>query len=559
VARHLLTLGKLVANAAACALVVPLLLLSLLLLLNPDLSPGVTDLLAGWVVLFVNYGLFILVLFPLLVSAVRFFAARPLRLEWFHLKSTVWFLVGGVGITSGIFTFNLTRAGDLMGEREEAFLGAALAMLALCWLIGTALAAAAQRSRGPAGSRRHWIALALLAGAGPLLLLPALQVAEGFSSSRSATHELPSRGGSVLILGIEGASFSEILPLVSEGRLPHLARLLKEGAYGSLATVSPCSSAPAWASLSTGMRPERHGIKAPYLYSMAGVRGEVRHAPAGLLFGRWPRKPWLSSRSVGERDFRASPLWKILDRFRVEASFLGWPLAGQGHPEGLGEESDERAALAREWGRLLLGGAPGGASPEPEADLLREIRIDLDLFAATLRLASSPGPRIVATHLPGLGFAGSRFLAFHHPETFWDVTEEEIERYGHVLERYYEMLDEQIGKVIDRRPEEGYVLILSAYGTAPVSDLPVLLRRLAGLPAPSGGHDSAPAGILILSGPGVAAGRQVDGLRVTDAVPLTLYLLGLPVGLDMDGRLPRRLFHRSSLEANPITFIPGYG
>ncbi len=558
-ARHLLTLGKLVANAATCALVVPLLLLSLILLLNPDLSPGVTGLLAGWVVLFVNYGLLILALFPLLVSAVRFFAAHPLRLEWLHLKSTVWFLVGGVGITAGIYTYNLARAGDLMGEREKALLGAALAMLALCWLIGTALAVAAQRSRGPAGSRRRWIALALLAGAGPLLLLPALQVAERSSAGRSPTPELPSRGGSVLMLGIEGASFSELLPLVSEGRLPHLARLLKEGAYGSLATVNPCSSAAAWASLSTGMRPERHGIKAPRLYGLAGVRGEVRHAPAGLLFGRWPREPWLRSRSVGERDFRASPLWRILDRLRVEASFLGWPLAGQGHPEGLGEESEERAAVAREWRRFLLGGAPGGASPDLEEALLREIRTDLDLFAATLRLAAVPGPRIVATHLPGLGFAASRFLAFHRPEPFWNVAEEDLERYGHVLERYYEMLDEQIGRVIERRPEGGHLLILSAYGTAPVSDLPVMLRRIADLPAPSGGHDSAPAGILILSGPGVAAGRQVDGLSVTDAVPLTLYLLGLPVGLDMDGRLPRRLFQRSSLEANPITFIPGYG
>jgi predicted AlkP superfamily phosphohydrolase/phosphomutase len=127
------------------------------------------------------------------------------------------------------------------------------------------------------------------------------------------------------------------------------------------------------------------------------------------------------------------------------------------------------------------------------------------------------------------------------------------------LSRYYEMLDGWIGEVREAVHPGGYLLVVSAYGSEPLSGLRRAARRIAGLPDQWGGHDAGPAGVLLLSGPGVMEGRQVDDLRVIDVLPLSLYLLGLPVGRDMEGRLPRRLLSRPFLEANPITLISSYG
>jgi predicted AlkP superfamily phosphohydrolase/phosphomutase len=68
---------------------------------------------------------------------------------------------------------------------------------------------------------------------------------------------MPSR---VFVFGIDGATFDVILPMVKEGRLPHLARLLREGTSGPLqSTIHPITPA-AWSSFATGVNPGRHGV-----------------------------------------------------------------------------------------------------------------------------------------------------------------------------------------------------------------------------------------------------------------------------------------------------------
>jgi len=51
-----------------------------------------------------------------------------------------------------------------------------------------------------------------------------------------------------------------IRPWVQEGRLPHLARLIEEGASGELRSSVPPVTAPAWISFMTGKNPAKHGV-----------------------------------------------------------------------------------------------------------------------------------------------------------------------------------------------------------------------------------------------------------------------------------------------------------
>ncbi len=64
----------------------------------------------------------------------------------------------------------------------------------------------------------------------------------------------------VLILGLDGATFDIIKPLVAQGKLPHLARLMREGTHGVLASPFPPITPTAWTSFMTGGTPGRHGI-----------------------------------------------------------------------------------------------------------------------------------------------------------------------------------------------------------------------------------------------------------------------------------------------------------
>jgi hypothetical protein len=558
VTRHLLTLAKLAANAALSALVLPLLLAALVFHLNPELSPGLADLAGFWFGFLLGYGLPLLVLFPLMVAMVRFFATRELRLGWFHLKSTVWFLVATIGVACVIYYFNHRLSRDLLNERDRDRLLAALSIMFICWLAATVMASLAQMKSGSEAEKRRIIALVLLAAGVPASsLVWAVSGESGRTISAAPLVETDERA-SVLLLGIEGATFSKILPMVSEGRLPNLGAMIKAGASGPMATSMPCRWSSAWASVSTGMLVSKHGIGELRRYSLLGLSMELRRVPTGLFMRQWLPDALLQHRPVRADDLRSAPLWAIADEMRVEAAFAGWPLAAR-RPRGTAAEQVERGQRARLIHRRLLGGGDGGSNPAAEADLLRAVIADLEVLDATLRLAGDSPPKLLAAYLPGLGLAGARFQTMERGEELSDLAGGVGEEYSNVLSRYYELLDRWIGELREAMPDQSNILIVSAYGTEPLGVIPRMARALAGLDTPSGVHDAGPAGVLLLEGPGVSAGRHVDDLHIADVVPLTLYLLGLPVGQDMDGRLPRRLFPRRSLNARPITFISSYG
>ncbi len=64
----------------------------------------------------------------------------------------------------------------------------------------------------------------------------------------------------VVVLGLDGATFTILRPWMEAGYLPNLARLAHEGVHGKLESVVPPYSAPAWVSLVTGKGPGKHGI-----------------------------------------------------------------------------------------------------------------------------------------------------------------------------------------------------------------------------------------------------------------------------------------------------------
>jgi len=64
----------------------------------------------------------------------------------------------------------------------------------------------------------------------------------------------------VLVIGLDGATFDVIYPLIRRGKLPTFSKLLKIGCHGRLKSIFPPWSAPAWVSLVTGKNPGKHSV-----------------------------------------------------------------------------------------------------------------------------------------------------------------------------------------------------------------------------------------------------------------------------------------------------------
>jgi predicted AlkP superfamily phosphohydrolase/phosphomutase len=64
----------------------------------------------------------------------------------------------------------------------------------------------------------------------------------------------------VAVIGIDGATFDLLQPLLDAGKMPRLKKLIDEGASGLLTTTIPPVSASAWVSMATGTNPGQHGM-----------------------------------------------------------------------------------------------------------------------------------------------------------------------------------------------------------------------------------------------------------------------------------------------------------
>ncbi|MCP8312085.1 MAG: alkaline phosphatase family protein, partial [Candidatus Methylarchaceae archaeon HK02M1] len=64
----------------------------------------------------------------------------------------------------------------------------------------------------------------------------------------------------VLVIGLDGATFYLLLPLLQKGELPFFSNFLKDGVYTTLQSTIPMFTPTAWSSFMTGKNPGKHGV-----------------------------------------------------------------------------------------------------------------------------------------------------------------------------------------------------------------------------------------------------------------------------------------------------------
>lgn len=110
----------------------------------------------------------------------------------------------------------------------------------------------------------------------------------------------------VLLLGLDGATFSVLDPLMKQGIMPFLRDLVASGARAELSSVIPPLTPPAWTSLMTGRSPGNHGI-------FDFLRFEFRASGHQL-------------RLLDADDVSCPTLWSILARQGLTTTVLNFPM-----------------------------------------------------------------------------------------------------------------------------------------------------------------------------------------------------------------------------------------
>ncbi len=79
-------------------------------------------------------------------------------------------------------------------------------------------------------------------------------------SAERAERPLRPMAERLLIIGLDGATFDVLDPLMDSGRMPNLRRFIREGVSGILESTKPPITPAAWTTFMTGKGPGRHGI-----------------------------------------------------------------------------------------------------------------------------------------------------------------------------------------------------------------------------------------------------------------------------------------------------------
>ena len=108
----------------------------------------------------------------------------------------------------------------------------------------------------------------------------------------------------VLIIGLDGATFEVIDPLLNEGLLPNLAGLVEKGVSGRILSTIPPISGPSWISLATGMTPERTSI---YDFTYRKEEGyELQH--------------------ISSINYAGRSIWDYLSKANKKVGILNYPM-----------------------------------------------------------------------------------------------------------------------------------------------------------------------------------------------------------------------------------------
>ena len=379
-------------------------------------------------------------------------------------------------------------------------------------------------------------------------------------------------GTRVLLIGLDGADWNIIDPLVEAGRLPNLARLAREGVRGRLHSITPMLSPVIWTSIATGVQPSRHGI----IDFLATTGRDGERVPVTSTL-RKTKAIWnmLSENglSVGVAGWWASfPAEKVngfIVSDRVAYQLFGASVAhdqareGKVYPPDLGDlvaslivapETIGAAEVAR---YVRLPEDPASLPPEQNKliDDLKTLLAAGDTYTTiSLALRERYHPDFQAVYLEGTDTVAHLFMRYA-PPLLPGVDREDQQRFGRAVDEYYRHADELVGRLVEAAGPDTAVIVCSDHGFRTGDNRPLTDSRI-GFGQAADWHRKY--GIVILGGPPFRRHHDLQEASVLDITPTLLALLGLPVAEDMDGRPILDAFDRAFLQAHPIRYVPSY-
>ncbi len=348
------------------------------------------------------------------------------------------------------------------------------------------------------------------------------------------------------LLNFEGLSFNFLIPLINEGKLPNFSWLMENGCWGRLETLSPTDPFVLQKSLLTGKNPHGHRCLSAEGFTFWGKNPVLEALPRFMLFKQLSRLKILNKQPIPCQPNK--DLWQILREMNLKLSVFG--------SEDKGEAEFPLSSKAEKMLDTLL--PVSSASDERLLFVRQALRRDISLEERAFAEKSQQQPQVLVLSLEGLNQVEIFFYKYSFPLLFGNIDQNEISRYGPIIEKYYQFYDQLIGKYLAHLKENETLIVFSTHGMEPLPLWKRLVEWALGNPQVSGHFEFAPPGVIFFYGQDILKGQSLEKIRLVDITPTLLYWLGLPVARDMDGLVCSSVFKTEFSQENPVFYISSY-
>jgi predicted AlkP superfamily phosphohydrolase/phosphomutase len=368
----------------------------------------------------------------------------------------------------------------------------------------------------------------------------------------------------VVVIGVNGMELDVIRPLLVQGEMPNLSRIIKNGAYGKLRTVSFPNCPRVYSTLFTSTTPEQHGVTG---FVVGGI-------------------------TANTNMLKEEPIWSILSKngitvgmANVPATFPVMPVNGYMISGMLtrGKNCEDGVLCAPKLSEVQGGDAVYPASLKPE--LLKNVGdyyIDCERMPSADQLSANQS-EFIDGWLKKVDTIREQqtklfdYLLTNHPTEFAFFGQSCEDRTGHWLypiapynagynpkingvrpnafPDQYIAFDKVLGHILSHIDDNTYVIVISDHGIKPLREFedknphahmdhekttPVIAK-----------HDFADAddvpGSIFVMGPGIKKDLRLMGMEasVYDVTPTILHIYGISQPEQMQGHV-LNIFESSS-------------